>query len=660
MKKINLLMGLHCHQPVDNLEWIFKEAYEKSYEPFLSVLEKHPGVKLSFHYSGPLLEWLVSKKPGFMDRVKKLINRNQIEILTGGYFEPILSMVPREDAGGQIRMSTQSIEKHLGCSPRGAWLAERVWDPAVAGIFKDANVEYTILDDFHLKGAGVKNTRVFNHYAVKGFESLSVFASIKKLRYTMPFKPPEVTLEFLRSVRNNPEARSVTFADDCEKFGFWPYTYDWVYKKGWLDKFFTMLEENDWIKTSTFSEALEECPPLGKIEIPASSYAEMSGWASGNFDNFFRKYPESNLMRNRMLYVSERVNNLFRPRAEIAPNSSPGLLEQTKKELYKAQSNCAYWHGVFGGIYTNYLRQGVYSHIINAENFLEDNGIEIIKFQNDKNEVISARNKFLTVFINPEYAGSIFEIDYKPASCNLVNTISRRYEPYHEKLKSIKKRNLSGMDKKLENEEDIDLYEVLGVKERNLKKHLNYDTYQKFSCICHAMDLKANLADFIRSRHVNLGGDSLFGPFNYKTESRDGRLVINLEREGRLRLKKCIILEKRPEISMRFDLENTSGIPVKLIFGVEFNWSVEDKKFMRPKEIRWTKRITLSDKNYNLKIRHVFNKRLDLWSFPVYTLNETERGISKSFQEVSVLFHKKLALKKGEKFSLEGKISILK
>ena len=40
MDKINFLMGLHCHQPVDNFERIFEEAYTKSYEPFLGVLER--------------------------------------------------------------------------------------------------------------------------------------------------------------------------------------------------------------------------------------------------------------------------------------------------------------------------------------------------------------------------------------------------------------------------------------------------------------------------------------------------------------------------------------------------------------------------------------------------------------------------------------------
>ena len=49
MDKIKFLMGLHCHQPVDNFKEIFEGAYEKSYKPFLDVLERHPNIKITFH-----------------------------------------------------------------------------------------------------------------------------------------------------------------------------------------------------------------------------------------------------------------------------------------------------------------------------------------------------------------------------------------------------------------------------------------------------------------------------------------------------------------------------------------------------------------------------------------------------------------------------------
>ncbi len=39
---LNLIMVLHCHQPVGNFDGVFEEAYNKSYLPFVQALEKHP------------------------------------------------------------------------------------------------------------------------------------------------------------------------------------------------------------------------------------------------------------------------------------------------------------------------------------------------------------------------------------------------------------------------------------------------------------------------------------------------------------------------------------------------------------------------------------------------------------------------------------------
>ncbi|MBL7157428.1 MAG: DUF1926 domain-containing protein [Candidatus Omnitrophica bacterium] len=671
-------MGLHCHQPVDNFKSVFEEAYNKSYEPFLSVLERHPRIKLSLHYSGSLLDWIVENKPDFVKRIKKLIEKEQIEILGGGYFEPILPMVPADDAKGQIGMLTRAIEKHFGYKPSGIWLTERVWDPALTSVLDELDIKYTIVDEFHLKQAGIKNDKVFGHYSMEGFDDFSVFASIKKLRYTMPFREPHVTIDFLKEISKRQKTSLVTFGDDCEKFGLWPHTYDWVYKKGWLEKFFGLLEENDFIRTLTFSEALREYRSMGQVEIPHSSYPEMIQWCNGSFDNFFKKYGESDLMRKRMLYISRKLKDLKEKKN----------IEEARKELYKSQASCAYWHGIFGGIYTPYLRQGVYKHLIKSEEALQGNDkdaeIEMISFpsnpkKNDKKNIICARNKFLTLFIDPDYAGSIFEIDYKPLSYNLINTMSRRYEPYHEKLKKRKKTGIKALKKKVDNNETIDLYEVLGVRERNLKKFLNYDPYRKFSVFCHAMDPKTSLGDFIKSTHADTSESSFFGSYTHQVERKNDSLSINLKKdtnvyparrrssnrvhigqeEGRLlRLNKCIILEKDAEILIKLDLENISTKTAKFIFGIEFNWSIADDAFMRPRRQKGVREIALLDKFCGLKINHIFEKPVNAWSFPVYTLNETEKGLGKTFQEISLLFHKKLLLKSKQKYSLATRVRI--
>ncbi len=94
MKTINIAFGIHNHQPVGNFDFVFEHAYEKSYLPFLELLEKHPHIRLAQHYTGILFEWIKMHKPEFIHRLKKLVDSGQIEMMTGGFYEPIMSIIP--------------------------------------------------------------------------------------------------------------------------------------------------------------------------------------------------------------------------------------------------------------------------------------------------------------------------------------------------------------------------------------------------------------------------------------------------------------------------------------------------------------------------------------------------------------------------------------
>ena len=72
--RISLALALHNHQPVGNFGWVFAEVFEQAYEPMIAALERHPGVRLSLHYTGPLLEWLIAERPEAIDRLRALVD----------------------------------------------------------------------------------------------------------------------------------------------------------------------------------------------------------------------------------------------------------------------------------------------------------------------------------------------------------------------------------------------------------------------------------------------------------------------------------------------------------------------------------------------------------------------------------------------------------
>ena len=127
--KFQLALLIHAHQPVGNFEDVLERAYAQCYFPFIEILSRHPSIRVGLHYTGPLLEWIERVHPEYFERLRGLVERGQIEIIGGGYYEPILIAIPPPDRQEQITRLADYVEKHFGARPKGAWLAERVWEP---------------------------------------------------------------------------------------------------------------------------------------------------------------------------------------------------------------------------------------------------------------------------------------------------------------------------------------------------------------------------------------------------------------------------------------------------------------------------------------------------------------------------------------------------
>src|SRR5882724_11706671 len=58
LNKVHFILGVHNHQPIGNFDFVFEKAYDKSYLPFLEVMERHPAIHWNMHTTGILWEWL--------------------------------------------------------------------------------------------------------------------------------------------------------------------------------------------------------------------------------------------------------------------------------------------------------------------------------------------------------------------------------------------------------------------------------------------------------------------------------------------------------------------------------------------------------------------------------------------------------------------------
>src|SRR5439155_13509958 len=209
-------------------------------------------------------------------------------------------------------------------------------------------------------------------------------------------KDPGETLNLLRPYASPSGHKALVMFDDGEKFGLWPETYRHVYEDGWLEKFLTVLESNkDWIVTSRISDYLTHHVPHGRVYLPTASYSEMGEWTlpwpaqevltglkshlsaedrdaakrfvrGGFWRNFLTKYEESNTLHKKMLRVSAKVHQALGDSATSAQKAG-AKAQKMLDALWAGQCNCAYWHGVFGGLYLPHLRQALYRELLYAE-----------------------------------------------------------------------------------------------------------------------------------------------------------------------------------------------------------------------------------------------------------------------------------------------------
>lgn len=709
MKKVKFIFGIHNHQPIGNFDFVFEDAYQKSYLPFLKILEKHPKIRIAIHFTGILLDWLEAHHPELLQLVNKLRGNGQLELMSGGYYEPILSVIPPKDRKGQIQKLTRRVKDLFDYDATGMWLAERVWEPVLPSSMADAGITYTVVDDTHFKYAGLRDDALDGYYVSEDLgKQVAVFPISKHLRYTIPFQEPEATIDVLRRNVSDGGETVVVFADDGEKFGVWPKTYDHVYTNGWLDRFFSVLEENlDWIDMCTFDEALGAVSPKGMIYLPTASYAEMMHWslfeesfkAFENFEhymhdhnltepfglfvrggfwrNFMVKYPEVNIMHKKMLRVSQKLWKL--------PNVDSEPMKEAAASLWAGQCNCPYWHGVFGGLYLSHLRFAIFQSLIHAEKIIAEiapdslTAFEVSDFDNDGHDEILIETALHNAYFKPDEGGMLFEYDFKAVEKNLSDTMTRRREGYHEKLHQAK---LAGEAEGGDGAASI--HDLVIAKEPGLEKYLIYDSYQRKSLIDHILPAGTDMDAFYHHTHWE-AGDFTNGAYRLSGQTvGEDEVTFTLVREGNchldgkdtaLRISKQVTVLMREEIiNVDYILTNLSGETIDFDFAVELNYGLQaghaDDRYYyfasgRPAESWLDSRAAVSGEKYiglkdaymriDIKVEAPGNKAL--WHVPVETISLSEAGFERVYQSSAVLAVFDVRLEKETRFSLTQKVS---
>ena len=615
--RVSLALVLHNHQPVGNFGWVIGDAYEHAYEPLIGALERHPAIRMALHYSGPLLDWLAGNRPGFLERVGALVRDGRVELLGGGYYEPVLAALPHPDRLAQLVRMADAIERIGGRRPRGAWLAERVWEPDVPVSLVDAGYDWTVLDDAHLRAGSVDESKLWGSFSTDDQgRRLAIFPSAKSLRYLMPFGDVEATIAELQAHAIEGGGLLGTMGDDGEKFGGWPETFAHCWTPGqWVDRFFAAVSANAaWLELVTPSQWLDREPPIGRVYIPTASYAEMGEWAlpaaeglafertleraerehspevrwlrGGFWRNFQVKYREINELHKQMLRVSAKVAGLASTR--LGRIRARPLLELARTELYQGQSNDCYWHGVFGGIYITHMRLATLEHLIAAEDLVDSaersrgrsvDGIVRVDTDLDGLDEILVSSPGQVVVVDPAHGAGIGSWDIRAVRHALASVLRRQPEAYHGQLLEAD----AGAAARATDAADADagdraptIHGVVRAREAGLAARLHYDAYERRLGLVHLFAPGTTAAAFEAAQAAELS-DAHDGPYAVSEITVDGVVLRRAAgfdgAEAGLRIEKRYTFDgdrRSPTIRLDVSVENAGATDVHADLAIEW------------------------------------------------------------------------------------------
>lgn len=416
---------------VDNSD--YKSIYENYLKPIGSFLYAHQEIPFAFYFTGPQFDLIKQKNPEFIEILRKLYNRKQIELLGGGYYNPVFPLLFPLDRTGQIELLSSTIRKSLGKRPRGVVLCASAWDPSLVTSFETTGMEYVELDNSLIP----KDKNLFLPLIISDRGK-----ALKVIPLNTEFVPQqnESAENFIKRIKSAVEKTSKTDSEynESDKLVTIPMTKEsmtFFLKKDFLDSFINLINTkySETIKLDLPANCLKNSESFVPAYIHAGISAEIAKWAlepykqteikansSVNIYDFMQTYKRSQALYNRMIFVSLLVNQC----------KGDKMRKKTAREyLWAAQTGDAYVCKSSGILVSSQERQNAYRKLTDAEKLVREceefnESVTSYDYNCDGfNEYLCRMDKF-NACINPR-GGSIFELDVMKKSGNYADNMTR-------------------------------------------------------------------------------------------------------------------------------------------------------------------------------------------------------------------------------------------
>ena len=421
---VNLILGLCSQRPVGCSDSDHECSYQRSYKPLAQLAYRFPDSRWMFHLGGELLEWIDRRHPELIMLLREMVKRRQIEPLGGGFYAPVLPVIPALDRVGQIEKLTTELRVRFGTRPRGVWLADCVWEPSLAHSLVGAGMEFTFLDSRQFRATGVAGGQLHRaHLTEDEGRVLSVMPIHHRLGELMESVSPEQAVASLCRAGDLEGNRVAVALDEPEDLG----------DHRWLERFLELVSADTRIVLTTPRAYLRRHGTDGFVYLDCGmdvrrSSSSRTDAASGSDRGVFRRHvsrlPDCRLLYAKMVHSYLLVNQVRgdRERRRAARN-----------DLWRGQCGHAYWSRPAGGIRTRRTRDAVYESLLQAEVQARDQtsflpSILRTDYDMDGHPELLYHGRQYNAYVHTA-GGILFELDYLPGSVNYMNTFTRTEGP---------------------------------------------------------------------------------------------------------------------------------------------------------------------------------------------------------------------------------------
>jgi hypothetical protein len=412
-----MILGFHCHFPLALSDAEFETLYKHKLRPLLRTINKYPGIPVTIHFSGSLFyrieRW---KHDDFFSLIGQLANRKQVELLGGGFYEPMLSLALQPDRIGQVELLTTYIRKHFDKLVTGCYLPSEIWDIDIVSALAYAGMTYTFLPENLFANTQVQSAfGLYWPYITedKG-KTLAVFPVPG--RFDNQFLLLDAKNELTRLAEGAPPARP---GGELPVLSVFPDLEADTGDGKNTEKIFTALFEtlekmNGLFEFTHASKILKEERKMSKIYIQTN-----------NIKHYFTEYPESANLYSKAIWTKRIIEQIRGDKAKkIAAN----------EQLWKSQGYRLFCRTNFDepdAIANPLMRSCAYQNILLAEKLAAGNlfNDSTILSEDDFNFDGEAEYIFHGCKINSyikKTGAYIFELDYIPKPWNYLSTYAAR------------------------------------------------------------------------------------------------------------------------------------------------------------------------------------------------------------------------------------------